>query len=177
MSFTPHWLIFMGPCSGNSQCYYYLKCEMDLPVACAKFYWEVRCHPNGNTLQWRHDGSDGFLNPQSHDCLLNRLFRRRSKKTPKLSLAFVRGIHRSPVNSPHKWPVTPKMFPFDDVIMTHVAPMCESYHRKPRSARQTVGNGTICDPVPACVHWLSGVGILLVPIIGTPFQQLSKPIK
>ena len=34
------------------------------------------------------------------------------------SLAFVRGIHRWPVNSPHKWPVTRKMFPFDDVIMT-----------------------------------------------------------
>ena len=34
------------------------------------------------------------------------------------SLAFVRGIHRRPVNSPHKWPVTRKMFPFDDVIMS-----------------------------------------------------------
>ena len=33
------------------------------------------------------------------------------------SLAFVRGIHRRPVNSPHKWPVTRKMFPFDDAIM------------------------------------------------------------
>ena len=33
------------------------------------------------------------------------------------SLAFVWGIHRGPVNSPHKWPVTWKMFPFDDVIM------------------------------------------------------------
>ena len=33
------------------------------------------------------------------------------------SLAFVRGIHRGPVNSPHKWPVTEKMFSFDDVIM------------------------------------------------------------
>ena len=33
------------------------------------------------------------------------------------SLAFVRGIHRWPVNSPHKWPVTRKIFPFDDVIM------------------------------------------------------------
>ena len=32
-------------------------------------------------------------------------------------LAFVRGIHREPVNSPHKGPVTRKMFPFDDVIM------------------------------------------------------------
>ena len=33
------------------------------------------------------------------------------------SLAFVKGIHRRPVNSPHKGQVTPKMFPFDDVIM------------------------------------------------------------
>ena len=33
------------------------------------------------------------------------------------SLAFVWGIHRRPVNSPHKWPVARKMFPFDDVIM------------------------------------------------------------
>ena len=34
------------------------------------------------------------------------------------SLAFVRGIHRWPVNSPHKRPATQIMFPFDDVIMT-----------------------------------------------------------
>ena len=33
------------------------------------------------------------------------------------SLAFVRGIHWWPVNSPHKGPVMRKMFPFDDVIM------------------------------------------------------------
>ena len=32
-------------------------------------------------------------------------------------LAFVREIHRGPVNSPHKWPVAQKMFPFDGVIM------------------------------------------------------------
>ena len=39
------------------------------------------------------------------------------KDQSSASLAFVRGIHRGPVNSPHKWPVTRKMFPFDDVIM------------------------------------------------------------
>ena len=33
------------------------------------------------------------------------------------SLAFVWGIHRWQVNSPHKWPVTRKMFPFDDVTI------------------------------------------------------------
>ena len=41
------------------------------------------------------------------------------KHQTSASLAFVRGIHRGPVNSPHKWPVTRKMFPFDDVIMGH----------------------------------------------------------
>ena len=34
-----------------------------------------------------------------------------------VSLAFVRGIHRWPVDSPHKGPVPRKMFQFDDVIM------------------------------------------------------------
>ena len=53
------------------------------------------------TLQWRHNEHDGVSNDQPHDCLLNRLFRRRSKKTSK-----------------HKGPVTRKMFPFDDIIMS-----------------------------------------------------------
>ena len=43
------------------------------------------------------------------------------KHQSSASLAFVWGIHRGPVNSPHKWPVTRKMFPFDDVIMLYVA--------------------------------------------------------
>ena len=40
-----------------------------------------------------------------------------SKHQSSASLAFMWGIHRGPVNSPQKWPVTRKMFPFDDVIM------------------------------------------------------------
>ena len=39
------------------------------------------------------------------------------KHQSSASLAFVRGIHQGPVNSPHKGPVTRKMFPFDDVII------------------------------------------------------------
>ena len=35
-------------------------------------------------LQWRHNGCDCVSNHQPHDCLLNRLFRRRSKKISKL---------------------------------------------------------------------------------------------
>ena len=39
------------------------------------------------------------------------------KHQSSASLAFVRGIHRRPVNSPHKWPVTRKTFSFDDVFI------------------------------------------------------------
>ena len=45
-----------------------------------------------------------------------------SKHQSSASLAFVWGIHRGPVNSPHKRPVTRKMFPFDDVIMMLPSP-------------------------------------------------------
>ena len=37
-----------------------------------------------NSLQWRHNGLDGVSNHQPHHCLLNCLFRRRSKKTSKI---------------------------------------------------------------------------------------------
>ena len=39
------------------------------------------------------------------------------KHQSSASLAFVRGNHRRPVNSPHKGSVTRKLFPFDDVII------------------------------------------------------------
>ena len=52
-----------------------------------------------------------------------------SKHQSSASLAFVWGIHRGPVNSPHKWPVTRKIFPFDDVIM--LLALCEGIHASP----------------------------------------------
>ena len=70
---------------------------------------------------WRHNGPDSVSNHQPYDCLPNRLFRRRSKKSSKFRVTgLCAGIHRRPVNSPHKWPVSRKMFPFDDVIMNRV---------------------------------------------------------
>ena len=42
------------------------------------------------------------------------------KHQSSASLALVRGIHRWPVNSTHKWPVTRKMYPFNDIIMMEV---------------------------------------------------------
>ena len=80
------------------------------------------------TLEWRHNGLDSVSNHQPHDCLLKRLFRRRSKKTSNFRVTgLCGGIHRGPVNSPYKWPVTRKMFPFDDVIMMPAAGLTSPY--------------------------------------------------
>ena len=64
-------------------------------VKCIHFFYFLREYPawQGLTLamssldyslQWRHNGRDSVSHHQPHDCLLNRLFRRRSKKTSKL---------------------------------------------------------------------------------------------
>ena len=71
--------------------------------------------PPEEPLQWRHNGRNAVSNHRSLHCLLSCLLRRRSKKTSNsASLVFVRGIHRWPVNSPHKRQETRKMFPFDE---------------------------------------------------------------
>ena len=79
---------------------------------------------------WRHDGHngrDGISNHQPHNCLIvystvDSGGDHRKNQSSAL-LAFLRGIHRWPVNSPHKWSVTQKMFPFDDVIMQRKRPL------------------------------------------------------
>ena len=55
------------------------------------------------------------------------------KHQSSASLAFVRGIHRWPVNSPHKGPVTRKMFPFDDVIILRTFAQLEGFGDKDRT--------------------------------------------
>ena len=71
-----------------------------------------------SSLQWRHNGRNSVSYHQPNDCLLNRLFRRRSMNTSKLRVTgLCVGNLPGPVNSSHKWPVKRKMFPFDDVIM------------------------------------------------------------
>ena len=59
----------------------------------------------------------------------------RRKHQSSVSLPFMRGIHRGPVNSSHKWPVMRKRFLFDDVIIIcnlHV------YRRREHTGRETV---------------------------------------
>ena len=89
----------------------------------------MACHRTGvkplsePALQWRHNERDCVSNHRRLDCLLNRLFKCRSKKTskrtPPTPITPVTGLceGNSQVNSLHKGPVTRKMFPFDDVII------------------------------------------------------------
>ena len=71
-----------------------------------------------HSLEWRHNEPDGVSNHQPHDCLLNRNSDSDQRKDQSsASLAFVRGFHWWPVNSPQKEPGKRKLFPFDDVIL------------------------------------------------------------
>ena len=77
-------------------------------------------------LLWRHNGRYGVSNHQPQDILLNRLFKRRSNNTSKLRVTglCVRGIHRWPVNSPHKWSVTRNFFH----LMTSSCSSLDAWH-------------------------------------------------
>ena len=72
-------------------------------------------------LRWPHNEHDCVSNHQPHDCLHNCSFRRRSKKRSKL---HVTGLcaGNSPVTAefPAQRPVTWKMFPFDNLIMSQI---------------------------------------------------------
>ena len=100
--------------------------DFAIPVACRintglGFDHHIVCRCASTSLRWRHNGRDGISNHQPHVCLLNSYSGADQRKhQSSASLAFVLGIHRGPVNSPHKWPVTRKMFPFDDVIIMRV---------------------------------------------------------
>ena len=68
------------------------------------------------------------------------------KHQSSASLAFVRGIHRGPVNFQHKGPVTRKMFPFDDVTMTWKDCLQPNVSQKQKSSccfNLTFGSGRV----------------------------------
>ena len=55
-----------------------------LPFVDISMKTRKRCQNINGPLRWHHNGLDGVSNHQPYDCLFNRLFRRRSKKTSKL---------------------------------------------------------------------------------------------
>ena len=68
------------------------------------------------TLPWCHNGRGSVSNHQPHDCLLNRLFTRRSKKTTKLRVTGL-WVGTSPGTAELPSQIASSAFPFDDVIM------------------------------------------------------------
>ena len=75
----------------------------------------IHCSPWLKSLQWRHNRHDGVSNHQPDYCLLQRLLRRKSKKTSKLR---VTGLREGNVPVTGEFPaVTRKMFPFGDVVL------------------------------------------------------------
>ena len=66
-------------------------------------------------LQWRHNENRGVSNNWRLHCYFGEDQR---KHQSSASLNCAKGKHRWPVLSPHQGPVTRKMFPFDDVIMS-----------------------------------------------------------
>ena len=92
------------------------------------------------------------------------------------SLAFVRGIYRWPVNSPHKWPVTRKMFPFDDVIVRCQVD-CPGRHRDVLTLvlidHQGVMLTTFTFQCPTCtyVYWNGNIVMLRLSSGSTGSRQ------
>ena len=85
------------------------------------------------------------------------------KHQSSASLAFVRGIHRWPVNSPHKGSVTRKMFPFDDVIMNYAKV-------EQRDSHLTFEHHTFeLTPIsPMCPHQPTYLTPIAIPSAGMP---------
>ena len=67
------------------------------------------------SLQWRHNERDGVSNHQPHSIVYSGADQRKHQSSA--SLAFVQGIHRRPVNYPHKGPLRRKMLPFHSTRM------------------------------------------------------------
>ena len=75
------------------------------------------------------------------------------KHQSSASLAFVRGIQRLPVNFTHKWPVTRKMFPFDDVIMLECDVCHSSDNKMVRSNWTEVNHAGLSRPKNYFIIW------------------------
>ena len=80
---TPSWSLWRQ-CNdtGQDQAFAWLHSR---DVTATELLWPfTRWIVSEKPLRWRHNGCDSVSNHQPHDCLLNLLFRRRSKKTSKL---------------------------------------------------------------------------------------------
>ena len=81
LCFLPLWYFF----SNTGLCIRIWASVFHLPPAWLRFMVQTaHIHWTKKILQWRQNEHDGISHHQPYDCLLHRLFRRRSKKTSKL---------------------------------------------------------------------------------------------
>ena len=104
----------------------------DVCVSRRLFGW-LLC-PLITALHWCHNWRDSVSNLQPHDCLLNRLFRRRSKKTSKLRVTGLLGNSPGTGEFPEQMASDEENFPFDDVIMES----CGSIRHKEGSTTRNI---------------------------------------
>ena len=89
------------------------------------------------TLQWRHNECDGVSNQWRLDCLLNRLFRRRSKKTSNFrATVLCEGNPAVTGEFPAQWASNIEMLPFNDVIVI------TAISEKNKQTMSTIWSGT-----------------------------------
>ena len=118
------------PCDDEVECQMFLlhfvarsKRQLPSKILCLSILGVLYNHvlimiSRNSPLQWRHN--EAMASQITSLAIVYTIVYSgadQRKHQSSASLAFVRGIHQWPVNSPHKWPVTRKMFPFDDVIM------------------------------------------------------------
>ena len=121
----------------------------------------------GNTLWWRHNERD-CVQITSLTIVYSIISGADQRKhQSSASLVFVRGIHRRPVNSPHKGPIARKMFPFDDVIMICLMGQYNCYHSCPiRVVRSSLCNMPVnTNYLRRCVYLRSTSRIRICAVV------------
>ena len=120
-----------------------VSCQQESYICVYVYNIHTVCCFYNSALHWRHNGHNGVSNHQPHDSYsTGYLGADQRKHESSASLAFVRGIHRRPVNSPHKGTVTRNMFLFDDVIM--VSFLQPTRNRHPHSS-SVMAKYVFCD--------------------------------
>ena len=103
------------------------------------------------TLQWGHNGCAMGSQITSLTIVYSTVHcftgADQRKHQSSSSLAFVREIHRWPVNCTHKWPITQKMSQFDDAIMYVIVSAMA-----PQIASISIVCSTVCSGAPQRKH-------------------------
>ena len=147
----------------------------------AYLIFQTYLHFSESPLQCYHNECGGVSNHRRLVCLHNRLFGRWSKKTSKPRVTDLcegnSPMNSPPVNSPHKGPVTRKMFPFDDVVMHTWGRWFQEYAKSSGEMTYILrpvpdNTTTLCPPErEITAHWI------LYPVHaeqGSPYLEIER---